>query len=113
MLLMQNRGGGMYLPLVVPCGIIFVLTYIYFRLIQNTYATVILWLRRDEAFPPTMPRWEVWLALLACTAGAAVQFFWFPAIVRKLLKLMPGNADKDENQPSGSGQFMMEYPPHT
>jgi hypothetical protein len=111
MLLLQNRGVGTW-PVVVVCGIIFVVSYVFLRLIQNTYATVILWLRRDEAFPPTMPRWEVWLALLACTAGAAVQFFWFPAIVRKLLKLMPGNADKDENQPSGSRQIMMGNEPH-
>jgi len=110
MLLLQNRGVGR--PIVVVCGIIFVVSYVVLRLIQNTYATIVLWRRRDEAFPPTMPQWEVWLALLACTAGAAVQFFWFPAIVGKLLKLMPGNADTGENQPSDSRQVMMEYSPH-
>merc|ERR1719203_1638223 len=88
MLLLHNRGDR-YRFLTVPCGIIFVLLYVYFRIIQNTYATAILWLRRDVAFPPGLPVWQMILALMACTAGAAMQFFWFPGIVRKLLKLLP------------------------
>jgi len=95
MLFYQNRG-AVYRLLVILCGTVFVASYVYFRLIQNTYATALLWLRGNTAFPSGMPRWEMWLAIVACTAGAAVQFFWFPAIVRTLFKATLSRIDKRE-----------------
>jgi len=74
--------GPRYGVAVQVSGIIFVILFIVVRLGLNTYGAVILWLHRDTAMPPTVPKWQAWLLIAAVVAGAGVQFFWFPQIVK-------------------------------
>eukprot|EP00418_Pyrodinium_bahamense_P065280 CAMPEP_0179095866 /NCGR_PEP_ID=MMETSP0796-20121207/44037_1 /TAXON_ID=73915 /ORGANISM="Pyrodinium bahamense, Strain pbaha01" /LENGTH=266 /DNA_ID=CAMNT_0020793563 /DNA_START=161 /DNA_END=961 /DNA_ORIENTATION=+ len=109
MLFFVNRGKTCW-PMVVIAGVIFAVSFVILRLVQNAYATVVLWLRHDIAMPPMVPWWMVWPLLLAVTAGAAVQFYWFPLIVKKILKLRTeGGIDKSQHGLSnGNGVHEMQ-----
>jgi len=90
-------------------GIIFVILFVVFRLILNTYGAIVLWLHYATAVAPIVPKWQVWFLLIAVTAGVLVQFFWFPQVVRTfgagLLELMgrSNSARLDADGSSGSG----------
>jgi len=81
MLLFRNRGAGFTL-VVQAAGIAFVLLFVAFRLVLNTYGAVFLWQHRAVAMPAAVPDWQRWFLLAAVAAGSALQFFWFPAIAK-------------------------------
>lgn len=81
LLLYRNRGDD-YKLLTSLAGSIFFVLFLFLRVGLNTYATVLLWLKRSIAAPSWVPAWELWFLLVALTAGAGVQLFWLPGIVR-------------------------------
>mmetsp|Transcript_135929 Transcript_135929/g.378843 ORF Transcript_135929/g.378843 Transcript_135929/m.378843 type:complete len:339 (-) Transcript_135929:154-1170(-) len=81
MLFFRHRGMAFKTAVQVN-GILFVLLYVVFRVALNTYGAVVLWLHYKTAMPPTVPAWQAWFLLMAISAGAAIQFFWFPQIAR-------------------------------
>lgn len=83
-LLFRNR--NVFKPAIKVCGVIFVVFYIIFRLVFNTYGSYLLWSRRSDAFPASVPVWQVWVLLGAVLLGTLVQFAWFPMIVKFFLK---------------------------
>mmetsp|Transcript_113810 Transcript_113810/g.179092 ORF Transcript_113810/g.179092 Transcript_113810/m.179092 type:complete len:342 (-) Transcript_113810:84-1109(-) len=93
--LVRHRGPDYKLSTMI-CGSMFFLTYIIFRLIINTYGTIVMWMHsmpallghssRDEVVPPAVPSWQIWFLLAAVTAGSVVQFFWFPNIWTMFMK---------------------------
>lgn len=97
----RNRGER-WTPLLVVCGATFFVLYVIFRLLLNTYATILLWVRAQESdtFPGRMPAYQVYFLLIAITVGYAVQIYWFPRIAQMFganLKalLFDGQLDED------------------
>mmetsp|Transcript_82382 Transcript_82382/g.207281 ORF Transcript_82382/g.207281 Transcript_82382/m.207281 type:complete len:330 (+) Transcript_82382:104-1093(+) len=85
MLFFRNRGPA-YGLLVQASGIIFVVLFVLFRLILNTYGAILLWRHRASAMPQSVPELQRCFLLGAIVAGSALQFFWFPAIARIFYK---------------------------
>jgi len=85
MLFFRNRGPA-YSLLVQATGVVFVLLFVLFRLILNTYGAILLWQHRTVAMPPSVPEWQRCFLLGAVAAGSALQFIWFPAIARIFCK---------------------------
>lgn len=86
LLLVRHRGERFQTSMTVS-GIVFMVTYVLFRIVLNTYGAGLMWycwFRGDPAMVPQyVPAWQVWFLLVAISAGAAVQFFWFPDIAKK------------------------------
>mmetsp|Transcript_96582 Transcript_96582/g.268458 ORF Transcript_96582/g.268458 Transcript_96582/m.268458 type:complete len:300 (-) Transcript_96582:206-1105(-) len=82
LMLFFRRRGDSFKSMVQANGIAFVVLFIVFRLILNTYGAVVLWQQSRMAMPPTVSTWEAWFLLIAVAAGAIIQFFWFPQIAR-------------------------------
>lgn len=115
MLFLRNRGVE-YTSTVQITGSTFFLLFVIFRLFLNTYGVVYLWMHFDMATPDWVPRWQLWFLTVAVTAGAAVQFFWFPSIAKlfgtALFALIRGEdgtdpgddavKDDEESAPTGS-----------
>jgi len=80
LLLLVRHRTSTWLPKLV--GVLFTVCFVFFRLFLNVYGIVILWLHRGTALPPTLPLWQGWTLLSIITAGAGVQFFWFPTVSR-------------------------------
>lgn len=81
LLLLRNRGDE-YVGVTRFNGIVFVMLYVVFRLVINTYGLILLWVHRDIALPSSMPAWQAIFLNVAIAAGTGVQFFWFPAIAK-------------------------------
>lgn len=81
-LLFFRHRGDSYSKWCSLAGVMFFVTFVLSRIICNTYGAVILWVKRGTALPAAVPAWQAWFLLAAVTAGAAVQFFWFPRIAR-------------------------------
>lgn len=79
--MLRNRGPRFQTTVKIN-GVFFSAFYVLFRLVLNSYGTAFLMLEHDSGIPAYIPRWQVWFLLVAVVAGAAVQFFWFPSIVR-------------------------------
>ncbi|CAK0891221.1 unnamed protein product [Prorocentrum cordatum] len=81
----QHRGDA-YKTRVDAAGVIFFVTFLVFRIGLNTYATVVLWIAHFGGVQMSahMPAWQQWVMLLAVSAGAAMQLFWFPHVTRKV-----------------------------
>jgi len=115
-LLYRHRGQEFALP-VKAAGVLFVALYVVFRLGVNSYATLVLWLHRDMAIPPSVPEWQGAFLLAAVAAGVAVQLFWLPRIVqsfasglgRRAAEAEPGSSTDDcEAGQAGKGELMGE-----
>lgn len=85
MLLFRNRGEK-YQGIVQVTGIIFVVTFVLFRLVLNTYGVSFLWQHRADAIPHAVPRWQSSYLVVAIILGSVLQYFWFPAIAKIFVK---------------------------
>lgn len=91
--IVRHRGDNFKVSTML-CGSMFFLTYVIFRLILNTYGTVLLWINSApvmsgspvKIMPPSVASWQVWFLLAAVTVGSIVQFFWFPGILALFMK---------------------------
>lgn len=93
MLFFRNRGQRFQFHVTVSGGVFFIL-FVLLRLILNTYGAVLLWINRET--PIGVPAWQVWFVLVAVSLGAAVQFFWFPKILRIFISKLCGSAAHEE-----------------
>lgn len=80
-ILVRNRGDA-YKNSVVCCGILFLLTYLVFRIFLNGYGTFVLWIALIDgvATPAWVPAWQGWMMGVAITVGAVLQLFWLPMV---------------------------------
>jgi hypothetical protein len=86
---------GVYKTAVLVSGLLFVILFIISRLLVNTYGAILLFVKREEAFPQSVPAWQEWFLIIAIFAGSAVQFFWFPKIIQSAMKAF-GDSPKKE-----------------
>lgn len=101
MLFFRHRGPRFQLR-VTACGGVFFMLFILLRLILNTYGAILLWTNRET--PRGVPAWQLWFVLVAVSLGAAVQFFWFPKILRIFVSKLCGstaNEEAHEDQEAG------------
>lgn len=89
MLFYRNRG-SQYGMRVASCGAIFFVLFVIFRLVINTYGAVYLWIFHKTVIPNVVPSWQVGFLLVAISMGAALQFFWFPKILKLFLARIRG-----------------------
>lgn len=80
MIFFRHRGAS-YKTHVVVSGVLFLLTYIVFRIIINIYATLVLIIFVvGNGGPENVPRWQTHLLIVAVVSGAILQLFWLPKI---------------------------------
>lgn len=82
-LLLRHREG--YARSTTVAGIIFFLLFIIFRVCLGIYSASQLWKEGANAFPPYMPKWQVWFMPAAITLCVCVQLYWLPGIVRQFV----------------------------
>jgi hypothetical protein len=86
----RNRGER-YAKLAKVSSIIFIVTFVIFRLLVNPYSVYVLWANHATIVPPGTPDWQVRFLLVALTAGAAIQFYFFSQIVKAFSPKGPSN----------------------
>jgi len=108
----RHRGTAYQTRLLVS-GVVFFVSFVFFRIGLNGYGTVLLWIAqsRDSAIPHRVPAWEAWFLLVAVTAGAGVQLFWLKSVtasfwsrVKVLFQNGTGNVSMEEKEGEGAGQ---------
>jgi len=90
------RNRGVYKTAVLVSGLLFVILFVISRLLLNTYGAILLFVKREEAFPQSVPAWQEWFLIVAIFAGSAVQFFWFPNIIQSAMKAFGDSSPKKE-----------------
>lgn len=81
LMVFRNRG-DQYSRAVRIASYFFLALFVVFRLVLNTYGLVILWIHRETILPPDIPGWQAVFLLVAITAGALIQYFFFAQIVQ-------------------------------
>lgn len=91
--LIRNRGSAFETLLRIN-GILFMVSFIIFRLILNTYGAIDLLFEREYAFREAPP-WQGWFLVVAITLGMLLQFYWFKPIIDKFIEIK--NSLKPQN----------------
>mmetsp|Transcript_46278 Transcript_46278/g.85008 ORF Transcript_46278/g.85008 Transcript_46278/m.85008 type:complete len:247 (+) Transcript_46278:228-968(+) len=92
--LIRNRGAAFEKPLRIN-GILFMLSFVVFRLILNTYGAIDLLFNIAYAMREA-PAWQGWFLVVAITVGMLLQFYWFKPILNKFFEIK--NSLKKEPQ---------------
>lgn len=82
-MLMVHRDRAKYYNSLTAAGIIFLVLFLTFRIVLNTYGAVYLCLNFDVAVPPWVPDWQLWLIIGAVIIGAIVQYVWLFPVMRQ------------------------------
>eukprot|EP00440_Ansanella_granifera_P009694 gb/GFBE01010505.1/.p1 GENE.gb/GFBE01010505.1/~~gb/GFBE01010505.1/.p1 ORF type:complete len:335 (+),score=68.22 gb/GFBE01010505.1/:1-1005(+) len=106
-LMFFRHRGEHYKLQVMVAGSSFFATFLLFRVVLNTYGTVLLLHDQAQglAVPAKVPAWQSNFLVVAVTAGALVQMWWLPGICRqfgsKLMALIScGTCDISEDEAS-------------
>lgn len=81
LMVLRNRG-DQYTRAVRIASYFFIALFVVFRLVLNTYGLVILWINHETILPPEIPGWQAVFLLVAITAGALIQYFFFAQILQ-------------------------------
>jgi hypothetical protein len=65
---------------------IFAISFFTFRILLNTYGTVVLLWREDVSLPVRVPAWQRCFLLMALGAGALLQFWWGSKVIQAVVK---------------------------
>jgi|Transcript_29683 hypothetical protein len=63
------------------CTTVFLLTFVLFRLILNTYGAIFLCVNYKVAIPPWVPLYQYWLLMIAIVVGALMQYNVVPILI--------------------------------
>lgn len=97
MMFVRNRGDSFDQTIKV-CGILFMISFVIFRLILNPYGAIDLIINREYALRE-VPAWEGWFLIVALTAGAILQIYWAKPIVKKFFEMKNALAEKESPSP--------------
>lgn len=115
MIFLRHRGNS-YKSQVVISGVLFLVTYLVFRVILNCYATAVLFVFviRGNEMPKTMASWQAHLLLVAVGMGAFVQVYWLPKIwesfggrIKALIYGQECNVTDEETEPAETRTLLL------